>query len=168
MDEVKSNYLTPEQMKEYHANEEKNKEELKEALEKMKFFENCEPKTNNRFIFVCDKIESFAVKSISLPKRDSGSSFNSPWYPLTLVLHDIITPSTAQMVSNWIDIQEQMGVRVKEAHIYALGPIGDVVSDWKLTDVYVQKVDYGELNYIDSSPSEIKLILYYSDAVLEY
>ena len=49
-----------------------------------------------------------------------------------------------------------------------LGPVGDIVEEWKLVGTYIESVNFGDLDYASSDPAEIQLTLKYDYAILQF
>ena len=56
----------------------------------------------------------------------------------------------------------------KDVTFNMLGPVGDIVEEWKLKGTYIQNADFGPMDYATSDPAEITLTLQYDYAVLEF
>jgi hypothetical protein len=49
-----------------------------------------------------------------------------------------------------------------------LGPVGDIVEEWKLVGTYIETANFGDLDYASSDPAEISLTLKYDYAILQF
>ena len=49
-----------------------------------------------------------------------------------------------------------------------LGPVGDIVEEWKLKGAYIQSANFGDLDFATSDPAEITLTLKYDYAILQF
>ena len=49
-----------------------------------------------------------------------------------------------------------------------LGPVGDIVEEWKLVGTYIETADFGPMDYATSDPAEITLTLKYDYAILQF
>ncbi len=100
----------------------------------------------------------------------------SRWQPLEITLYDPVVPSAAQQVIEWIRLHhESVTGRDGYADFYKkdvtfnmLGPVGDVVEEWKLKGCYIQTANFGDLDFASSDPVEITLTLRYDYAILKF
>lgn len=152
-------------------------------------FQEFEPKTQFRYYMYIDGIPSYIVKSA---KRPSISFSNitidhinmkrkligkGEWEDIDLTLYDPINPSGAQAVISWIrQAYESATGRAgyadfykKEITLNMLGPVGDVVEQWKLKGAYISKADWGALDWSNTdSAAEINITITYDYSILEY
>ena len=49
-----------------------------------------------------------------------------------------------------------------------LGPVGDIVEEWKLKGAWIQDATFGDLDNSSSDPIEIQLTLRYDYAILQF
>jgi len=56
----------------------------------------------------------------------------------------------------------------KEINLKMLDPVGAVVQDWLLQGVWIQDVNFGDLDYSVSDPAEITLVLRFNSALLQF
>lgn len=148
-----------------------------------------EPKLSHRFIVMnMAGIESYVVKTASRPaieaepveihhintvRKIKGKSL---WQDMTMTLYDPIVPSGAQMVMDWIRAgHESLTGRDGYASFYkrevgfkVLGPVGDVVEEWRLSGAYVASANFGDMDWTSSDPMSIEVTVSYDYAVLEY
>jgi hypothetical protein len=56
----------------------------------------------------------------------------------------------------------------KDVTFNMLGPVGDIVEEWKLVGTYIETADFGPMDYSSSEPAEITLTLKYDYAILQF
>ena len=152
-------------------------------------FTAFEPKLQNRFIMYIDGIPAFLVKKISRPNIQFGEvtldhinvkrkiKGKADWQNVTATLYDPVTPSGAQAVMEWVRLSHESvtgrdgysDFYKKDINIQSLGPVGDVVEEWKLKGAYCQQVNFGELDWAqDGAPQMITLTVEMDYAILNY
>lgn len=126
-----------------------------------------EPKCGNRFL--CEFtdstglfIQTFVIYSIDRPKceinvDDSGKR-SYKWLPIKVELYDPIVPSTAQSVWDHLRRDENFNITIK-----VLGPVGDVVEEWKIVNASIKSIDFGNLDW--RAPVENKVEIHQSNVV---
>lgn len=152
------------------------------------FYTNFEPKLANRFILEVDGIPSFMVKAANRPKYTSETvtldhinvnrkiKGKSNWDDLTITLYDPIVPSGAQAVMEWVRTSHESitgrdgysDFYKKTVNIYALGPVGDKVENWKLVGAYISSAEFGDMDWSTNDPVNITVTLTMDYCVLEY
>ena len=152
------------------------------------FFTALEPKQANRFILYMDGIPSFIIKGISAISLTQGEVIlnhinilrkvkgKSVWNDVTMTLFDPITPSGAQAVMEWVRLgHESVTGRdgysdfyKKDITFQVLGPVGDIVEEWKLKGAFIQDANFGDLDFAASDPVDISLTLRYDYAILQF
>jgi len=148
-----------------------------------------EPKRKHRWIFACEGIDSFIVKSTARPSFTMDSK-EIPWMntqryivggklkfgDLKLELHDPIAPSGAQQVMEWIRTHhENISGRAGYADFYKrdcqlkmLDPLGTVVELWDMKGVFIKTADFGSVDYNGDDPMGISLTLRMDSCVLQF
>jgi hypothetical protein len=152
------------------------------------FYQNFEPKLSNRFIMEVDGIPSFMIKAANRPKYTSETitldhinlkrkiKGKSEWSDLTITLYDPIVPSGAQSVMEWIRTSHESitgrdgyaDFYKKNISIYALGPVGDKVEEWKLVGAFISAAEFGDMDWSTNDPVNITVTLAMDYCVLEY
>ena len=56
----------------------------------------------------------------------------------------------------------------KDITFQVLGPVGDVIEEWKLKGAFIQDANFGELDFGASEAVEIALTLRYDYAILQF
>ncbi len=148
-----------------------------------------QPKVKNRFRLLIDGIPTFLMKTTSLPEFSTTTQKieyintyfkiqgKAEWQAITATLYDPVTPSGAQAVIEWIRLgYETITGRAgypdfykKDIEIQLLGPVGDIVSAWKLYGAFIESTNFGDGDWADDgSPIEISCTIQYDYAVLQY
>ena len=143
------------------------------------FFTAFEPKLQNRFLMKIDGIPSYLIKKISRPtmeinpvildhinvKRKIKGKAN--WAAITIDLYDPVTPSGAQAVMEWVRLHHESvtgrdgysDFYKKNIDIETLGPVGDVVENWRLMGTYCQSAAFGDMDWTSDAPANITINL---------
>ena len=153
------------------------------------FFTEFEPKQANRFIMEFQGIPSFMVKGMSAVSLTQGEVVlnhinvqrkvkgKSVWNDVTFTLFDPITPSGAQAVMEWVRLHhESVTGRDGYSDFYkqdpvfqVLGPVGDIVSEWKLYGAFIKEATFGDYNYdTENEAVEIQMTVGIDYAVLNF
>ena len=160
--------------------------ELVEPHELM--FNKFEPKVKNRFIMYIEGIPAYLIRAMNRPQLQFEEIVldhinvkrylkgKAAWQPIDITLYDPIVPSGAQAVLEWIRLgHESVTGRdgysdfyKKDVTFNLLGPVGDIVEEWKLVGTYIQNANFGDLDYATSEPAEITLTLQYDYAILQF
>jgi hypothetical protein len=147
-----------------------------------------EPKRKFRWVLAIEGIDSFLVKSAARPQITIDEQeipyINHTRYiagkgkfeTLSVTIYDPIAPSGAQQVMEWIRTTwESVSGRAGYADFYKrdiqlkmLDPMGTVVELWDIKGAWCQQVNYGELDYTSSDPSDITLTIRFDNCVLQY
>ena len=153
------------------------------------FFTAFEPKLKNRFIMYVDGIPSYFIKAVS------GVNFSQDeivlnhinvyrkikgklrWQDLTLTLFDPIVPSGAQAVMEWTRLHHESvtgrdgysDFYKKDITLNALGPVGDIVSEWIVKGAFIKTANFGGFNWdTDNTAQSIEMTLGMDYMVLNY
>lgn len=152
------------------------------------FYTNFEPKLKNRFIMEIDDIPSFIIKAAQRPTVESEDvelhhinlirkiKGKTKWNDITIKLYDPIVPSGAQAAMEWIRTShESVTGRDGYSDFYkrtltfkTIGPVGDVVEQWKLVGAYIKTANFGDMDWAEQDPMEIELTIRYDYAILEF
>jgi hypothetical protein len=152
-------------------------------------FTAFEPKLQNRFIMLIDGIPSYLIKKTARPsiqftnvvldhinvkRKIKGKGV---WNPIQMDLYDPVTPSGAQAVMEWVRLSHESvtgrdgysDFYKKDLNIQTLGPVGDVVEEWKLKGAYIQAANFGDADWSqDGTPMNINLTIEMDYAILNY
>ena len=152
-------------------------------------FTAFEPKLQNRFIMYIDGIPAFLVKKISRPNVQFGDvtldhinvkrklKGKADWQDITAELYDPVTPSGAQAVMEWVRLSHESvtgrdgysDFYKKDINIQSLGPVGDVVEEWKLKGAYCQAANFGDADWTQGeAPMNISITIRMDYAILNY
>ena len=151
-------------------------------------FTAFEPKLQNRFVMFIDGIPAFLVKKVGRPNVAFGDitldhinvkrklKGKADWQDITAELYDPVTPSGAQAVMEWVRLSHEAvtgrdgysDFYKKDLKIQMLGPVGDIVEQWKLKGSWIQSAAFNDLDFSASDPIEIEVTLRYDYAILEF
>lgn len=152
------------------------------------FFTPFEPKLRNRYVFYIEGIPSYLVKAANRPQIQFEEIIldhinvkryikgKAQWQPIDITLYDPVVPSGAQAVIEWIRLSHESvtgrdgysDFYKKDITFNLLGPVGDIVEEWKLVGSYIQSANFGDMDYATSEPAEITLTLQYDYAILQF
>ena len=133
------------------------------------FYTAFEPKQTNRFILYMDGIPSYLVKGmgaisitqnavalnhINVQRYVKGKTI---WNTIQFTMYEAITPSGAQAVMEWVRLgHESVTGRDGYSDFYkkditfnAIGPVGDVVSEWIIKGAVITEANFGDYNWDD-------------------
>lgn len=151
-------------------------------------FQAFEPKVQNRFVMYMDGIPSFMVKNVKAPtfvdntvKLDHINTYRKirgkrEWQDMSMVLYDPITPSGAQAVMEWARLgYESVTGRAgysdfykKDLTLNALGPVGDIVSEWVIKGAFLVNGDFGQFDWSVDSVVDLSITVAMDYCVLNY
>ena len=151
-------------------------------------FTPFEPKLKNRFIFNVDGIPAYVVKTANRPQITFEEvelhhmnvrryvKGKGAWQTLQVTLYDPIVPSSAQAVMEWIRLSHESvtgrdgysDFYKKDVDFQLVGPVGDIVEEWKLKGAFIQDATFGDLDFSSSDPVDITLTLRYDYAILQF
>ena len=151
-------------------------------------FVDFEPKLQNRYVFTVNGLPSHLIKTATRPKLDFEDvkmeqmnltryvKAKGTWGEMAITLYDPIVPSAAQAVMEWVKLSHEAttgreGYAVnykKECTIQVLGPVGDIVEEWKLHGTWIKSADFGPLKYEGADLVDISLTLKYDFATLTF
>ena len=151
-------------------------------------FTPFEPKLKNRFIMFIDGVPAYMIKSANRPQITFEDvelhhmnvvryvKGKGQWQPLTITLYDPIVPSAAQATMEWVRLSHESvtgrdgyaDFYKKDVTFQVLGPVGDIVEEWKLKGAWCQDVTFGDLDNSSSDPIEISMTMRYDYAILQF
>ncbi len=131
------------------------------------FFTAFEPQVQNRFIMYIDGIPSYLIKKASAPGFNANEIIldhinvyrkikgKIRWDDITLNLYNPITPSGAQAVMEWARLAHESvtgrdgysDFYKKDITLNALGPVGDIVSEWIIKGAFIKTAKFGEYDW---------------------
>ena len=152
------------------------------------FFTPFEPKQKNRFLLEIDGIQSFMIKkigAISVTQNSIPLNYinvqrfvkgKTKWDSISMELFDPITPSGAQAVMEWVRLSHEAvtgrdgysDFYKKDIDIFTLGPVGDVVEQWKLKGAFCSNANFGDMDWTSESPANISITIVMDYAILNY
>ena len=152
------------------------------------FYTAYEPKLQNRFIFYIDGIPAYLIKSAEKPKYTAEEVVldhinvkrkvkgKSDWTPITCTLYDPVTPSGAQAVMEWVRLHHESvtgrdgysDFYKKNIDIETLGPVGDVVENWRLMGAFCSNASFGDMDWTSDAPANISVTIEMDYAILNF
>ena len=160
--------------------------ELIDANEIM--FTPFEPKLKNRFMMNIDGIPAYLIKTANRPQVTFEEvtlehmnvkryvKGKAAWQTLQCTLYDPVVPSAAQAVMEWVRLSHESvtgrdgdsDFYKKDVNFQVLGPVGDIVEQWKLKGAWIQAANFNDLDFASSDPVDIEVTLRYDYAILEF
>jgi hypothetical protein len=151
-------------------------------------FTPFEPKLKNRYLMQIDGIPAYLVKTANRPQITFEEvtlehmnvkryiKGKGAWQTLQITLYDPVVPSASQAVMEWVRLSHESvtgrdgysDFYKKDVTFQVLGPVGDIVEEWKLKGAWCQDVSFGDLDMGSSEPVEISLTLRYDYAILQF
>ena len=151
-------------------------------------FTPFEPKLKNRYIMQIDGIPAYLIKSAARPQITFEEvaldhmnvkryvKGKGEWQQLQVTLYDPVVPSAAQAVMEWVRLSHESvtgrdgysDFYKKDVTFQVLGPVGDVVEEWKLKGAWCQDVQFGDMDFASSDPVDITATLRYDYAILQF
>ena len=151
-------------------------------------FTPFEPKIKQRFLMQIDGIPAYLIKTMNRPQITFEEvqldhlnirrwvKGKGVWQTLQCTLYDPVVPSAAQAVMEWVRLAHESvtgrdgysDFYKKDVTFQVLGPVGDIVEEWKLKGAWIQDAQFGELDFSSSDPVDITLTLRYDYAILQF
>ena len=151
-------------------------------------FTPFEPKTKNRFIMYIEGIPAYLIKTAKRPSIQFEEIVldhinvkryikgKGAWQPIDVMLYDPVVPSGAQAVMEWVRLSHESvtgrdgysDFYKKDIDIFTLGPVGDVVEQWKLKGAFVSNANFGDMDWTSESPANISITIVMDYAILNY
>ena len=151
-------------------------------------FTPFEPKTKNRFIMYIEGVPAYLIKTANRPQIQFEEIVldhinvkryvkgKAGWETLEFTMYDPVVPSAAQAVMEWVRLAHESvtgrdgysDFYKKDVDIQILGPVGDIVEQWKLKGTWIQAANFNDMDFASSDPVEISLTLRYDYAILEF
>ena len=153
------------------------------------FFTQFEPKQKNRFIAYIDGVPAYLVKGMGAVSLTQGEvqlnhmniyrkvKGKTIWNDVSFTLYDPITPSGAQAVMEWVRLHHESvtgrdgysDFYKKDITFNAIGPVGDIVSQWILKGAFIKDANFGDFNYdTPDAAQEITMTVAYDYAILDF
>ena len=151
-------------------------------------FTPFEPKLKNRYLFQIDGIPAYLVKTGNRPTIEFEEvtlehmnvkrfvKGKGTWAELEITLYDPVVPSAAQAVMEWVRLSHESvtgrdgysDFYKKDVTIQVLGPVGDIVEEWKLKGAWIKTATFGDVAFESNAPAEITVKLRYDYAILQF
>lgn len=108
---------------------------------------NYEPKVNNRFVVYMENVPCYLIKAVTRPIA-SVTDGKYIYGDLILHIYDPIAPSASQVISEFIRANK---TEFDEIKLVLLGPIGDIVEEWRFLKCKVVSIEHSKLDWSDKS-----------------
>ena len=151
-------------------------------------FTPFEPKLKNRYLMQIDGIPAYLIKAAARPQITFEEvalehmnvkryiKGKGDWQSMAISLYDPVVPSAAQAVMEWVRLSHESvtgrdgysDFYKKDVTFQVLGPVGDVVEEWKLKGAWIQDANFGELEFGGNEAVEIAITLRYDYAILQF
>ena len=151
-------------------------------------FTPFEPKTKQRFLMQIDGIPAYLIKTTNRPQITFEEvqldhmnvrrfvKGKGVWQTLQCTLYDPVVPSAAQAVMEWVRLSHESvtgrdgysDFYKKDVTFQVLGPVGDIVEEWKLKGTWIQDAQFGDMDFGSSDPVDVTLTLRYDYAILNF
>lgn len=153
------------------------------------FYTPFEPKQTNRFILYMDGIPAYLIKGVSaVSLTQTAVAINhinvqryvkgkTIWNTITFTMYESITPSASQAVMEWVRLgHESVTGRDGYSDFYkknivfnAIGPVGDIISEWRIMGALITSVNFGDYNWDDDgTPVNITVEVQPDYCILNY
>tara|TARA_Y100001963_G_scaffold117872_1_gene164062 strand:- start:335 stop:823 length:489 start_codon:yes stop_codon:yes gene_type:complete len=151
-------------------------------------FTPFEPKIKHRYIMQIDGVPAYLIKTANRPQITFEEvqldhmnvrrwvKGKGVWQQMQITLYDPVVPSAAQAVMEWVRLSHESvtgrdgysDFYKKDVTFQVLGPVGDVVEEWKLKGTWIQDAQFGDLDFASSDPVDITVTLRYDYAILQF
>jgi len=151
-------------------------------------FTPFEPKLKNRFVMSIDGIPAYLIKTANRPsitfEEVELNHLNvkrfvkgkATWETVSMTMYDPVVPSAAQAVMEWVRLSHESvtgrdgysDFYKKDVDVQVLGPVGDIVEQWKLKGAWIQSANFNDLDFASSDPVDIEVTIRYDYAILEF
>jgi len=153
------------------------------------FYTPFEPKQTNRFILYMDGIPAYLIKGVgAVSLTQTAVAINhinvqryvkgkTVWNTIQFTMYESITPSAAQAVMEWVRLgHESVTGRDGYSDFYkknvtfnVVGPVGVIVSEWKIMGAMITEVNFGDYNWDDDgTPVNIQVTVQPDYCILNY
>ena len=153
------------------------------------FYTAFEPKQTNRFILYMDGVPAYLIKGVgAVSLTQTAVAINhinvqryvkgkTIWNTIQFTMYESITPSAAQAVMEWVRLgHESVTGRDGYSDFYkknitfnVIGPVGDIVSEWKIMGAMITEVNFGDYNWDDDgTPVNIQVTVQPDYCILNY
>jgi hypothetical protein len=153
------------------------------------FYTAFEPKQTNRFILYMEGVPAYLIKGVgAVSLTQTAVAINhinvqryvkgkTIWNTIQFTMYESITPSAAQAVMEWVRLgHESVTGRDGYSDFYkknitfnVIGPVGDIVSEWKIMGAMITDVNFGDYNWDDDgTPVNIQVTVQPDYCILNY
>ena len=115
-----------------------------------------------------------AINHINVQRYVKGKTI---WNTIQITMYESITPSAAQAVMEWVRLgHESVTGRDGYSDFYkknitfnVIGPVGDIVSEWKIMGAMITEVNFGDYNWDDDgTPVNIQVTVQPDYCILNF
>ena len=151
-------------------------------------FTPFEPKLKNRYVMSIDGIPAYLIKTANRPsitfEEVELNHMNvkrfvkgkATWETIEITMYDPVVPSAAQAAMEWIRLSHESvtgrdgysDFYKKDVDFQVLGPVGDIVEQWKLKGAWITAANFNDMDFSSSDPVDISVTLRYDYAILEF
>ena len=151
-------------------------------------FTPFEPKIKHRYIMQIDGVPAYLIKTANRPQITFEEvqldhmnvrrwvKGKGVWQQMQITLYDPVVPSAAQAVMEWVRLSHESvtgrdgysDFYKKDITFQILGPVGDIVEEWKLKGAWIQDAQFGDLDFASSDTVDITVTLRYDYAILQF
>ena len=104
-------------------------------------------------------MEEIKLNHINVYRKIKGKAL---WSDIEMTLFDPITPSGAQAVMEWVRLHHESvtgrdgysDFYKKDVTINALGPVGDIVSEWVIKGAFIKTANFGDFSWDDDAAAQ--------------
>jgi hypothetical protein len=153
------------------------------------FYTPFEPKQTNRFILYLEGVPAYLIKGVgAVSLTQTAVAINhinvqryvkgkTIWNTIQFTMYESITPSAAQAVMEWVRLgHESVTGRdgysdfyKKNIYFNVIGPVGDIVSEWRIMGAMITEVNFGDYNWDDDgTPVNIQVTVQPDYCILNY
>jgi hypothetical protein len=153
------------------------------------FYTPFEPKQTNRFILYLEGVPAYLIKGVgAVSLTQTAVAINhinvqryvkgkTVWNTIQFTMYESITPSAAQAVMEWVRLgHESVTGRDGYSDFYkknvvfnVVGPVGDIVSEWRIMGAMITEVNFGDYNWDDDgTPVNIQVTVQPDYCILNY
>ena len=151
-------------------------------------FTPFEPKLKNRYVMSIDGIPGYLIKTAARPSITFEEvelhhmnvkryvKGKASWETIEITLYDPVVPSGAQAIMEWVRLHHESvtgrdgysDFYKKDIDIQVLGPVGDIVEQWKMKGAFITAANFNDLDFSSSDPIDISVTLRYDYCILEF
>jgi hypothetical protein len=134
-----------------------------------------EPKRKNRWIFACEGIDAFLIKTAARPtitiEEQEIQFMNSRRYVAGKANFDALSVTLQWVRTHFESVSGRAGYAdfyKRDCQLKLVDPIGTVIELWDIKGCFLTNAGFGDLSYEDGAPMEISLTIRFDNCVLQY